>query len=145
MFEENKPVILSGMPSLDKYLLDLEADRRLGVSLMIPVSLDFSFIVNKLKFLEPGQYFYPSTDWHVTFQVIFTGSEQFDIQLFNIKKYIQILEPIFTNSCSFQINFQGFTLSNSAVLVQGFSKEIQDIRKKIREAIQKEGLIINER
>lgn len=117
----------------------------MGISLVIPVKTDFSHQINQLKLLEPDQYFYPSTDWHITLQVIATGDNQFNFENHPIIKYISTLDAVLKDIHSFEIDFQGLTLSNGAVLAQGFSEEIQEIRNKIRKAFDVEGLIIYER
>ncbi len=145
MFEESSRSILRGGISLDPHLLNLELDKRLGISLLIPVQNDFLPQINQIKLLEPDQYFYPSTDWHITLQVIVTGNNQFNPENHPIRKYISILDSVLNDIHSFKIDFHGLTLSDGAVLAQGFSEEIQKIRKKIRTAFDSEGLVIHER
>lgn len=55
------------------------------------------------------------------------------------------MDSVFTGIAPFEIHFQGFTMSKEAVLVQGFSNDLQEVRRKVREAFNKEGLIIRER
>lgn len=145
MFHESSCSILDGGISLDSHLLNLELDNRLGISLIIPVQVDFSHQIKQLQLLEPDQYFYPSTDWHITLQVISTGRNPFSLEDYPIKKYISTLESVFSKIELFKIDFRGLTVSNAAVLAQGFSEDIQDIRLKIRKAFDAEGLVIHER
>lgn len=43
--------------------------------------------INQLKLLEPDQYFYPSTDRHITLQVMATGNNQFNSENLTICYY----------------------------------------------------------
>ena len=55
---------------IDPWLSDRAADRRRGLSLIFTlpahVSRNISFALGKLREVEPGQYYYPAQDMHVT-------------------------------------------------------------------------------
>lgn len=89
MFQESSRSILCGDISLDPHLLNLELDKRLGISLLIPVRNNFLPQITQIKLLEPDQYFYPSTDLHITLQVIATGNSQFNPENHPIRYFPQ--------------------------------------------------------
>lgn len=146
----SKESILKNNIEIDKHLTDIEADKRLGLSLIIPITgscLDnFLKVIRQLKKIEPDQYYYPPTDIHVTVLGFTIHSEDFVFNEREIKVYKKILDKVLQNVPKFNIKFKGLTTSKGAVMVQGFFDEtLQEVRKNLKKEINNHGIELKER
>ncbi len=128
--------------SSDKYeidnLIDSTLDQRFGITLLIrpsdQVKNNIQELLNKLKIVEPKQYYYPNSDIHITTMSIISCYEGFDIEKIEISKYIEIIKKCLPFNQNLKIQFKGLTASNSCVMLQGFMNNdfLNEVRNKLR-------------
>jgi hypothetical protein len=78
--ESSEMDLSSGNINIDKYLLPNSEDKRLGVSLIIPIDINnpkLGTVLNAFESLEPNQFYYPLTDYHVTVFDFVKGNEKY--------------------------------------------------------------------
>ncbi len=150
IWNSSKTELENNNVSVDLNLRNLDSDRRLGLSVVIPIegkcSEKFLQVMKKLKFLEPNQYYYPASDFHITVIDFIGAHEDFVIDADQEEAYKEVLIAAAKNISRFKINFEGLTASTGAVMAQGFpSNEMQKLRDSLREGADKHGLELKER
>lgn len=137
LWENTKARIESGKLNFDAHLDDPE-DSRFGIGLRIRpeknVLDEIQKFCTKISGIEPEQYFYSPSDVHITILSIISCYEGFELDQIDIKKYIETIAPVLNRHSRFQIQFEGITASDSAVLIQGFpmGDTLEAIRDEIR-------------
>lgn len=118
--------------------IDSSDDSRRGVTLLIRpselVKKEISNFINDLKIIEPHQYYYPSSDIHITVMSIISCYSGFDLGDINIKDYEELIALSLKNIKSEQINFKGLTASPSCLMLKGFPayNQINSLRDNLR-------------
>ena len=149
IFKKNKEKIKNGGVK-DELLLNAQNDKRMSIVLLIRISPDISKnienCINKIKEIESdSMYFYPSTDFHITVIDILKGEENRNIPE-NINEYIKCIRDCSKQIKPFEIEFDGLTASDNAILVKGFyDNELQKFRELLRESLIKNNLKLEER
>ena len=149
IFKKNKEKIKNGGVK-DELLLNAQNDKRMSIVLLIRISPDISKnienCINKIKEIESdSMYFYPSTDFHITVIDILKGEENRNIPE-NINEYIKCIRDCAKQIKPFEIEFDGLTASDNAILVKGFyDNELQKFRELLRESLIKNNLKLEER
>lgn len=139
IFEQNKEIILQGGKG-DEYLLEPDKDTRMALALIIRVkecTEQIKAYMGKLKEIEPDLYYYPKTDLHITVLDILRGIPNRQLPD-NLKDYVACIEECAKKVQPFDIMLQGTTLSDNAVLINGYYEEglekmRQILRKNLRE------------
>ena len=110
------------------------------------ISANIEKCINKLKEIESdSMYFYPSSDFHITVIDILKGEIGRNIPE-NINDYINCINECAKQIKPFEIEFEGLTASDNAVLVKGFyDNELQKFRELLRESLSKNNLKLEER
>lgn len=134
---EGKKAILNGQEVIDPILSSIELDKRLGLTLLIAIkgkiTENFRILIDKIQQIEPAQYFYPVSDFHVTILDFIKANEDFEREENTIKKCIKIVENAAHDLPPFNIEFKGIISSNAAILVKGYyGFELQLLRSQIR-------------
>lgn len=105
-------------------LIDSPSDSRLGITLLIrpneQIKAKFQEFISELKNVEPSQYYYPSSDLHITTLSIISCYDGFELSQISINQYIDLLTEELANTQGFQIEFIGTALSQSGILIKGF-------------------------
>jgi len=120
----------------DKLLI--EDDQRMGLTLIIePDKLVKEQVLKfqeKLRKIEPHQYYYPSTDIHVTLLSVISCYDGFGLQQVNIAEYTALIAQAVKSYVQFQMAFTGITASTSCLLLQGFPQTelINNLRDQLR-------------
>jgi len=120
--------------------IDNPADNRAGLTLLIrppeAVALAWQKLRRELEIIEPGQYYYPTSDLHVTVMSIISCYPGFSPDVIHLPQYIDLIREALQNSKSFTVDFTGITASPSCVLLQGFpgNETLNAIRNNIRQA-----------
>ncbi len=128
------------------HLINSKNDTRYGVSLIMRPSNEIKKSIQKMftKFrrLEPGQYYYPATDIHITALTLISGLQGFSLNQIQPAAYINVVEEALINKKAFNIRFSGITASPSCILLQGYpdNDTLQNIRYKLRELFATKGL-----
>lgn len=137
LWQEALPLIVRNGFEWDP-LLDAEADRRYGITLLIrpqsEVKASIQEFLDEVRKVDPDQYFYPNSDIHVTVMPIISCYEGFQLKNIPLEKYIQLLEGCMIDIPSFHIQFLGITASPSCLMVKGFPSglTLENIRNKLR-------------
>lgn len=132
------------MVEVDPYLQQLEDDRRRGISLVVrpepQVSQRFFALLNRIRQLEPDQYFYRPGEFHVTVMTLVSSSVGFSLDGKEVEAYHSVFARLFKQWRPFFIRFRGLTASPAAVLAQGYADN--DYLNQLRAAIRRElGLV----
>ncbi|MEO9965095.1 MAG: 2'-5' RNA ligase family protein [Reichenbachiella sp.] len=126
-----------GTHSIDPYL-DTKEDLRRGVTLLarpddniITRIQDFQ---DRLRELEPNQYYYPAPDVHLTVLSIISCHKGFLPNKFDASGHIELIQSCLSDPI--EVMLRGVTASPSGVLVQGFSdkNELNSLRDRLRTA-----------
>lgn len=134
-----------GAFELDPYL-DATDDNRFGVTLLFrpsdEVKESIEAFLQELRQVEPGQYYYPMSDMHVTVMSVISCRAGFSLDSINIAEYIAVLQDCLADMKSLRVGFRGITASPSCIMVQGFpaTAQLNDLRNKLRESIRKTAL-----
>ncbi|TKB97061.1 AKAP7-like phosphoesterase domain-containing protein [Pedobacter cryophilus] len=109
--------------------IDSSDDLRRGVTLLIRpselVKTEISNFINDLKIIEPHQYYYPSSDIHITVMSIISCYSGFYLGDINIKDYEELIALSLKNLRNEQIKFKGLTASPSCLMLKGFAANNQ--------------------
>jgi 2'-5' RNA ligase len=126
----------------DKYqidnLINSPTDNRFGITLLIrpdeKVKCEIKRFLDKLRVIEPEQYYYPDSDIHVTVMPIISCYNGFELSQISTEEYIEVISKSILGFTNFSIEFKGLTASPSCVMVQGFLKEstLNEIRDNLR-------------
>ena len=149
IFIKNKEKICQGGVK-DDLLSNVQNDERMSIVLLIRISPNISAniekCINKVKEIESdSMYFYPSSDFHITVIDILKGEIGRKIPE-NINDYINCINECAKQIKPFEIEFEGLTASDNAVLVKGFyDNELQKFRELLRESLSKNNLKLEER
>ena len=134
----------------DDLLSNAQNDKRMSMVLLIRINPDIGNniqnVINKLKELEPdSMYYYPPSDFHITVIDLLKGELDRKIPD-NINDYINCINECAKEIKPFEIEFDGLTASDNAVLVKGFyDNELQKFRELLRENLIKNNLKLEER
>ncbi|ALI99144.1 2'-5' RNA ligase family protein [Rufibacter tibetensis] len=121
-------------------LLDSPTDTRRGITLLArprgEVLENIQCFLQEMVTLEPEQYYYPTSDVHLTILSIiscYPGFSEADIQL---QPYIELVKEALASIQPFRVMFKGITASPSCVLLQGFpySDDLHQLRGNLRTA-----------
>ncbi len=119
-------------------LIDDSLDNRLGITLLarppIKVKECIQHFLNKVKTIEPNQYYYKNADIHITVMSIISCYDGFQLHNINIQDYIDVINVSLKNINSFKINFEGIAASNSGIMIQGFLEDdtLNNLRDNLR-------------
>ncbi|WP_109436551.1 mutarotase [Aquimarina sp. AU119] len=107
-------------------LIESTSDLRRGITLLVrpnnKVKRLISEFIEELKHIDPNQYYYPSTDIHVTVMSIISCYQGFDINAIDISKYIDQITDSLQTTLRDNITFKGITASSSCIMLKGFTK-----------------------
>ncbi|CAD0007711.1 2'-5' RNA ligase family protein [Flavobacterium salmonis] len=138
LFKTSSELILSENYTIDPKINN-DSDKRFGVTLLVRPSKEIKANVQEflkeLKNIEPDQYYYPSSDIHVTTMSIISCAEGFKLDKFSTSKYVEIIEKSLVDVNKIQIDYRGVTLSPDAVMIQGFPTDdsLNILRDKLRD------------
>ncbi|WP_066632724.1 2'-5' RNA ligase family protein [Labilibacter marinus] len=107
-------------------LIDSDNDKRYGITLLLRpdniVKTNIQKLLSKVKAIEPHQYYYRSSDIHVTVMSIISCYDEFDLNQIRVENYIDTINKSIKGLSGFNIEFRGLTASPSCLMVQGFLK-----------------------
>ncbi|CAF1233626.1 unnamed protein product [Didymodactylos carnosus] len=127
-------------------LIDSPLDRRLGVTLLIKPDEHVRHRILKflaaLHAIEPQQYYYPSSDMHVTVMSIISCYEGFDLKKIAVQDYIDLICKCLPSQKNIGIDFKGITVSPSCIMIQGFPQQpvLDELRNSLRTAFKTSSL-----
>ena len=120
-------------------LIDSKSDFRRGLTLMIrpdeETKKNISVFLNELKAVDPNQYYYPPSDFHITVMSIISCYQGFSLDMVSIDKYLNIIEKSLINILNEKIVLKGITASNSCIMLRGFPETgaLNQLRDNLRQ------------
>jgi 2'-5' RNA ligase len=138
LWDEINERLAAGAVAIDRHLLEREADRRRGITLIArpgpQAAARIAGLIGELRAQEPEQYFYRPDELHITIMTLVSASDSFDLNHTPLAAYQSILAGLLAQFCPFRIDFRGITAGPGAVLVQGFveSDRLNQLREAIR-------------
>jgi 2'-5' RNA ligase len=145
MWMQASSLFESGNFECDAFL-HTPTDRRRGVTLLarppLPVATRIQQMLDELQSSEPRQYYYPTSDIHLTILSIISCYEGFTLDLISPQAYIEIITEALRNHPPFGINFEGITASPSCLMIQGFlnGNQLNQLRDDLRVCFKKSDL-----
>lgn len=141
--------IRNGQEYIDNWINNAN-DKRMGISLLIrpseQIKLKIKDLLDKMKKIEPSQYYYPIKDIHVTLFDFITARQNFNYTDKQVKVFQKIVESVLEDIEKFEINFDGIVASDGAIMVKGYyQKQMECIRQRLRREIIEHNLKIDER
>ncbi|CAG8999742.1 MAG: hypothetical protein CENE_01721 [Candidatus Celerinatantimonas neptuna] len=141
MWRNFKQVIKTGQYQTDP-LIDHPNDTRRGITTLsflrdsTPLVNNVSHFLQRVKTLEPEQYYPPVTDLHLTILTIITCFEHYHLSECEGQDYAEIFKEAVKDAGSFEIQFKGVTASPSCILLQGRMPDelLSDLREKLKVA-----------
>jgi 2'-5' RNA ligase len=124
-------------------------DNRRGITLVVRPDekrkKTIRHFLEELKSIEPNQYYYPDSDFHITILSIISCYDRFNLEKINIEKYVGTIENALKEFCAFDVCFKGITASPSCIMLQGFAdwEMINLLRESIRNSFHNSGLEIS--
>lgn len=137
LYDQSCQKILDNDYSIDLNI-DNPLDKRFGMTLVIKpeieVQRNIQNFLNKLKGIEPEQYYYSNSDLHVTVLSIISCYEGFNLSEINVSEYSKIIAKSLEFLDEFEIEFKGVTASESAIMIQGYptTETLNKIRDNLR-------------
>lgn len=138
LFKTSSELILSENYTIDSKIND-DSDKRFGVTLLVrpseEIKVNIQAFLEELKKAEPGQYYYPKADIHITIMSIISCTEGFKLNKFSTSDYVEIIEKSLVDVNEIEIEYRGVTVSPSAVMIQGFPSDdsLNILREKLRD------------
>lgn len=120
-------------------LIDSPLDRRFGITLIIrppsEVKTKIQEFLDKLKTIEPNQYYYKNSDIHITVMSIISCYDGFQLKNIDVSEYVKVITQSLNCNADLEIHFKGITASPSCLMIQGFmnNKSLNIIRNNLRE------------
>ncbi|MFV5693748.1 2'-5' RNA ligase family protein [Flavobacterium sp. LT1R49] len=145
LYNESIEKIVTDTYQIDNQI-DSLSDNRFGITLLIrpdsQTKKNIQSFLDELKQIDPEQYYYPSSDIHITVLSIISCYDGFDLATISIPDYVAIIEKSLTGIQDIAINFQGITASPSAIMLQGFtnSNSLDNLRNNLRTNFTNSGL-----
>lgn len=127
-------------------LIDSPNDSRRGITLLSrpPESIKAAIkvLLDDLQDIEPWQYYYPTTDIHLTGLSIISCYEGFTLNHIDTNAYVALIREVLLTHQPFKVSFHGLTASPSCLIVKGFplDDELKNIRDGLREKFQSSNL-----
>jgi hypothetical protein len=111
---ENCAALADGKQTIDPILQNSNADKRLGISLLIKVAPtvtdEISTIEDEIKVMEPDQYYYPKADLHITVIDLIAAHEEFRRNDEQIEEFILLVKKAIKGIAPFELIFKGIIL-----------------------------------
>ncbi|WP_242927279.1 2'-5' RNA ligase family protein [Pontibacter vulgaris] len=145
LYQESANKILNNNLTIDT-LIDSTTDSRFGITLLIrpnaEVKQNIEKFLEEIRLNEPDQYYYPASDLHVTILSIISCYDGFDLFQIAVNQYSDVIRKSLEAVRDFEIEFKGVTVSDAAVMIQGYPKDesLRNLRENLRENFKQSGL-----
>jgi 2'-5' RNA ligase len=146
MWTEAAASVQAGGATLDPQVVALADDARRGVTLLArpaaAVAHALSALAERLRAMEPEQYYQPASDLHHTILSLFTATADYAPYLEHLPAYRETVAEVVAATPPFTIDVRGVTLTLGAVLAQGFPRDgtLAAVRERLRAALGARGL-----
>lgn len=138
LYQKNYSIIANSNYSIDEQIDDA-GDQRFGLTLLIrpseTVKANIDNVLNRIKEIEPEQYYYPKSDLHITVLSIISCYSGFELSRIATEQYATIIRKSLEKIDNFEITFKGITLSDAGVLIKGYpsNDSFNNLRENLRE------------
>ena len=127
------------------YLIGNNKDNKMGLILAIriieEIQENISKIQEKIKSIEPNQYYYKKSEYHITLLDLIRKRQNYLYTDEQIKIYDNIIKKSIIDISPFKIRLNGLVISDGAIMVKGYyENEMNVIRKNLRKQIEKNAL-----
>jgi len=134
---------------IDEHLNQIDLDNRLGISLIIPIrsiTRHYEELINRCKFIDNSQYYYPIDDLHITIFDFIQGSERYSKSVEKEEQFIKINNFVLSKFTSFYILLKGIVFCRSALLIKGYDDNVLiGIRNFLRSELESHNIENDER
>lgn len=133
--------IRSGKIELDPVLAARSGDARRGLTLVArpsaPVRQCVRAFVRRMRQIEPDQYYYSASEFHVTILSLFTATVNHALFFAKQDRYVAAVETALKKAQPLTIRFDGVTVSPGTVMIQGFFEDdaLNELREILREQL----------
>ena len=144
MWKTAAPRIRRGETDVGPFIEDY-THKAYGLTLIARLHPDLSeriaAFLDEIQKAEPGQYYYPITDMHLTIMTLVSCDVGFRPEEENISAYLLHVQQALQDTPPFEMYFRGVTASNATVLVWGFPQDaqLQSLRDRIRDSFKEIG------
>lgn len=138
--------IRSGAVDLDPVLQARRPDRRRGLTVVARPSpalrQALAQFLRELRHLEPDQYYYAPSEFHLTILSLFTATVEHGSFFAQKERYFDAVAAALRSGAPIRLTFRGITASPGAVMVQGFfqSSTLPRLRARLRYQLARRGL-----
>lgn len=120
------------------YLTD---SSKMGLILVITpteeVQENISRIQEKIKIIEPNQYYYQKSEYHITLLDLIRARQDYVYTDDQIRIYDNIIKKSIIDTKLFKIRLKGLIISDGAIMVKGYyENEMNSIRENLRKHIE---------
>lgn len=139
IYKTNLDQLIKGNIITDDFLLNRNNDKRIGISLIVPVEKinnTYNRLINNFVTIEPNQYYYPSPDLHFTVFDFIQCRDNYQRNETLEKIFLDIARKSVTTSEKFNIKLKGIVFTREAGIMKGYdNNKLITIRNKIRELL----------
>jgi 2'-5' RNA ligase len=138
--------IRTGEIQIDAVLQARTPDQRRGLTLIgrpsAGVRQSLSAFLRELRRLEPDQYYYTASEFHITVLSLFTATVDFERFFARRELYVAAVDAALRDVQPIPIAFQGVTVSLGTVMIQGFFErdKLNELRNALRRRLRLGGL-----
>jgi 2'-5' RNA ligase len=138
--------IRAGKVESDPVLEARVQDRRRGLTVIArptpAVRQRAAMFLGQLRQIEPAQYYYTSSEFHLTVLSLFTATAKHEPFFAKTEQYVSAVDSVLRKVAPFRIEFEGVTASPGTVMIQGFfeTDALNDLRDALRSQLKLRGL-----
>ncbi|WP_187262384.1 2'-5' RNA ligase family protein [Pontibacter beigongshangensis] len=145
MWQRSFELFSSGIFEFDPLIEDKQ-DQRFGITLLArlqpEVDAKVQQVLDKLRQLEPEQYYQPASDRHQTLLSIISCYKGFALDQVAVDDYVAVVQESLREVGPFAVEVRGITASSSCILLQGFPQgdSLGQLRNRLRDNFRASGL-----
>jgi 2'-5' RNA ligase len=138
--------IRAGRVESDPVLESRVQDQRRGLTVVtrpVPaVRRRVAAFLSQLRRIEPAQYYYSPSEFHLTILSLFTATVEHEPFFAQTERYISAVDSALRKVPPIRIEFKGVTASPGTVMIQGFieTDALNDVRDALRSQLKALGL-----
>jgi 2'-5' RNA ligase len=147
MWSESIGDLQNGNVEIDPVLAASLPDERRGLTVIARPSASVrarvAGFLRELRELEPRQYYYAPSEFHMTVLSLFTATAQHDRFFARIEEYLAAADSALRHVAPIRIEFTGVTVSPGAIMIQGFcdNEDLNEVRDALRRELQGRDLV----
>jgi 2'-5' RNA ligase len=146
LWSETIERVRSGKIELDPVLEARVPDERRGLTVIArpspAIRRRVALFLKELRILEPDQYYYTSSEFHLTVLSLFTATFNHAPFFAQAERYISAVDSALKKVAPIRLAFEGVTASADSVMIQGFFEDraLNDLRDALRSQLRVRGL-----